>query len=119
MCERKGSAHEKRIPRGQGKIGLPGDRPQDPEKPRVAPATSLAVCVAQEETCRHRQEFTIIDEAYIPFLPPVRATLLPVSPVEHIWESIRENWFRNEVFNTMTGAENQLEKALATLEGDP
>ena len=50
------------------------------------------------------------------FLPPYSPEL---NPVEHIWENIRENWFRNEIFNSMAGVENQLEKALATLEGDP
>jgi hypothetical protein len=49
------------------------------------------------------------------FLPPYSPEL---NPVEHIWESIRENWFRNEVFNSIVGVENQLEKALAVLEGD-
>jgi len=50
------------------------------------------------------------------FLPPYSPEL---NPVEHIWEHIRENWFRNEVFNSIAGVENQLEKALAALEGDP
>ncbi len=50
------------------------------------------------------------------FLPPYSPQL---NPVEHIWESIRENWFRNEVFESIEGVEDQLEKALATLEGDP
>ena len=50
------------------------------------------------------------------FLPPYSPEL---NPVEHIWDSIRENWFRNEVFNSIEGVENQLEKALAALESDP
>ncbi len=49
--------------------------------------------------------------------------LLPYSPelnpVEHVWESVRENWFGNEVFGRMDGVENQLVKALAALENDP
>jgi transposase len=49
------------------------------------------------------------------FLPPYSPEL---NPVEHIWDNIRENWFRNEVFNSIEGVENQLEKALAALEKD-
>ena len=50
------------------------------------------------------------------FLPPYSPQL---NPVEHIWESIRENGFRNEVFNSMDGVENQLMHCLAALERDP
>jgi hypothetical protein len=39
--------------------------------------------------------------------------------VEHIWDSIRENDFRNEVFNSIEAVENQLMLSLATLEKDP
>jgi transposase len=64
----------------------------------------------------HRaKELSVPKNMALLFLPPYSPEL---NPVEHIWESIRENWFRNEVFNSMTGVENQLEKALATLEGD-
>ena len=49
------------------------------------------------------------------FLPPYSPQL---NPVEHIWESIRENGFRNEVFNSMDAVENQLMQCLAALEGD-
>lgn len=56
------------------------------------------------------------DNMALIFLPPYSPEL---NPVEHIWESIRENWFRNEVFNSIVGVENQLEKALAALESDP
>jgi transposase len=50
------------------------------------------------------------------FLPPYSPQL---NPVEHIWESIRENGFRNEVFNSIDGVENQLMQCLAALEMDP
>jgi transposase len=43
-------------------------------------------------------------------LPPYIPEL---NRVEHIRESIRENLFRNEVFNGIDGVENQPEKALA------
>lgn len=56
------------------------------------------------------------DNMALIFLPPYSPEL---NPVEHIWESIRENWFRNEVFNSIGAVENQLEKALVALEDDP
>jgi transposase len=49
------------------------------------------------------------------FLPPHSPEL---NPAEHIWENIRENWFGNEVFGSMDGVENQLVKALSSLEND-
>lgn len=49
------------------------------------------------------------------FLPPYSPEL---NPVEHIWDSIRENGFRNEVFNSMDGVENQLMHCLDDLERD-
>jgi transposase len=50
------------------------------------------------------------------FLPPYSPQL---NPVEHIWDSIRENDFRNEVFNSIEGVEEQLMRSLAALETDP
>ena len=50
------------------------------------------------------------------FLPPYSPQL---NPVEHVWESIRENGFRNEVFHSLEGVENQLVRSLVTLEQDP
>ncbi len=50
------------------------------------------------------------------FLPPYSPEL---NPVEHIWDSIRENDFRNEVFNSIEAVEDQLMRSLATLEKDP
>src|SRR5208337_4722860 len=50
------------------------------------------------------------------FLPPYSPEL---NPVEHIWDSIREDGFRNEVFNSIEGVENQLMQSLAALERDP
>ena len=50
------------------------------------------------------------------FLPPYSPQL---NPVEHIWESVKENGFRNEVFNSLDAVEEQLMKCLASLEKDP
>ena len=40
------------------------------------------------------------------------------NPAEHIREDIRENWFRNYVFNSMDAIENTLVDALVSLEND-
>ena len=49
-------------------------------------------------------------------LPPYSPEL---NPVEHLWEEIREKWFPNLVFKSITGVEDTLMDALATLEHDP
>jgi len=59
---------------------------------------------------------SVPDNMALVFLPPYSPQL---NPVEHIWEAIRENWFHNEVFNSIDAVENQLEKALVSFEGDP
>ena len=56
------------------------------------------------------------DNMALIFLPPYSPEL---NPVEHIWDSIREDGFRNEVFNSIEGVENQLMQSLAALERDP
>ncbi len=50
------------------------------------------------------------------FLPPYSPEL---NPVEHIWDSIRENDFGNAVFNSIEAVEDQLSQALAALEREP
>ncbi len=47
------------------------------------------------------------------FLPPYSPEL---NPVEHIWDSIRENDFSNAVFNSIESVEDRLARCLATLE---
>jgi len=86
----------------------------------------------QEVSDRHPEEFilmvmdgagwhkakalTVPGNMALFFLPPYSPEL---NPVEHIWDSIRENGFGNEVFNSIEGVENQLVEALAALEKDP
>lgn len=41
-----------------------------------------------------------------------------LNPVEHLWDEIREKWFRNYVFKSMTAVERKLVDALNTLEDD-
>ncbi len=50
------------------------------------------------------------------FLPPYSPEL---NPVEHVWDNIREDGFRNEVFNSIEAVEDQLSRCLAALEKDP
>jgi transposase len=49
-------------------------------------------------------------------LPPYSREL---NPVEHLWEEIREKWFPNLVFDSLTGAADRLVEALAALENNP
>jgi len=56
------------------------------------------------------------DNVALIFLPPYSPEL---NPVEHIWDSIRENSFRNAVFNSIEAVEDQLMRSLATMEKNP
>ena len=42
----------------------------------------------------------------------------PLNPVEHLWEEVREKWFANSVFASLSAVEEQLIAALKTLEED-
>jgi hypothetical protein len=42
-----------------------------------------------------------------------------LNPVEHIWDSIREKDFSNQVFNSIEGVEDQLVRSLVALERHP
>jgi transposase len=91
-------------------------------------ATSIFL---QEVSDRHPDEFILMvmdgagwhrakalkvpDNMALIFLPPYSPEL---NPVEHIWDNIREDSFRNEVFNSIEGVENQLARSLAALERD-
>ncbi|MFZ0943533.1 MAG: IS630 family transposase, partial [Syntrophobacteraceae bacterium] len=86
----------------------------------------------QEVSDRHPDEFILMvmdgagwhrakalrvpDNMALIFLPPYSPEL---NPVEHIWDSIREDGFRNEVFNSIEGVEKQLMQSLAAIERDP
>jgi transposase len=48
-------------------------------------------------------------------LPPWSPQL---NPVEHVWEEVREKWFANRVFDSLSVVEEQLMTALKTLEED-
>ena len=48
-------------------------------------------------------------------LPPWSPQL---NPVEHLWDEVREKWFANRVFDSLSAVEEQLMTALKTLEED-
>ncbi len=49
------------------------------------------------------------------FLPPYSPEL---NPVEHVWEHIRKDGFRNKAFNSIEAVEDQLMQSLESLEKD-
>ena len=86
----------------------------------------------REVSDRHRDEFVLMvmdgagwykanalkvpNNMSLIFLPLYSPEL---NPVEHIWDRIRENSSRNEVFNSIDGVENQSIRSLAPFENDP
>ena len=50
------------------------------------------------------------------FLPPYSPEL---NPAEHLWESLREDYFANHVFANLDAVESALTKGLVALEADP
>jgi transposase len=53
----------------------------------------------------------------------IRLLLLPpyspqLNPAEHLWDEIREKWFPNKIFRSLTAVEDNLEQALYQLEND-
>jgi len=65
----------------------------------------------------HRaKDLRIPDNMRLLPLPPYSPEL---NPVEHLWEEIREKWFPNLVFDSLTGVEDRLVEALAALENSP
>lgn len=53
---------------------------------------------------------------HLSWLPPYSPQL---NPTEHIWEEIREKWFPNLIFHSLTAVEDRLVEALSALEADP
>jgi transposase len=85
-----------------------------------------------EVAARHRKEriVMIVDgagwhknqELQVPynmrllFLPPYAPEL---NPVEHLWDDLREKFFHNLVFDSISAVEDQLVRALLAYENDP
>jgi 16S rRNA G966 N2-methylase RsmD len=65
----------------------------------------------------HRaKELDVPENMALIFLPPYS---LELNPVEHVWEQIRENGFRNKAFNSIEPVEDQSMQSLQDLENDP
>lgn len=64
----------------------------------------------------HRaKELCIPDNMELKALPPYSPEL---NPVENICDEIREKWFANVIFKSVTGGEDRLEDALSDLENN-
>ena len=64
----------------------------------------------------HRSGKLVIPERMrLSWLPPYSPEC---NPTEHIWEEIREKWFRNSVFASLEAVEDMLEYAVHSLESD-
>ena len=77
---------------------------------------SDAIIMFMDRAGWHRsQQLNVPENIVVEWLPPYSPEC---NPAEHIWENMRENWFRNYVFNSMDAVENTLVNALVSLEND-
>ncbi len=78
--------------------------------------SSDAIIMFMDRAGWHRsQQLHVPENIVVEWLPPYSPEC---NRAEHIWENIRENWFRNYVFNGMDAVENTLINALVSLEND-
>lgn len=75
----------------------------------------LILMVLDGASWHKSQDLRVPEDMVLICLPPHSPEL---NPAEHIWEEIREKWFDNKVFKSLTAVEDQLEEALVTLELD-
>jgi hypothetical protein len=61
-------------------------------------------------------ELEVPKNVRIAFLPPYSPQL---NPVEHVWDELREKWFKNRYFKDLEQVEEQLCKGLKDLEDNP
>jgi hypothetical protein len=72
--------------------------------PQVSEQAMSTISLRMDGAGWHKANVLKAPENMVPiFLPPYSPQL---NPVEHIWENVRENGFRNEVFNSIEGAED-------------
>jgi transposase len=65
----------------------------------------------------HRsQKLTLPDKLRTLFLPPYSPKL---NPQEHLWDELREKYFHNKAFNSLSALENTLVSGLLALENNP
>ena len=61
-------------------------------------------------------DLTIPENIVLHWLPPYSPEL---NPVEHLWDELREKWFRNKYFTSLDAVEDQLAEALKFLMEHP
>jgi hypothetical protein len=61
-------------------------------------------------------DFVLPDNLRLLFLPPYSPEL---NPQEHVWDELREKYFHNRVFESISALEDHLVEALHTLEDSP
>lgn len=77
----------------------------------------LVLLVMDGAPCHHsKTTLKIPQNIQLCFLPPYSPQL---NPTENLWDELREKFFRNTVFKTMTAVEKQLVKGLLALENNP
>ena len=59
---------------------------------------------------------TVPENIILHWLPPYSPEL---NPVEHLWDELREKWFRNRYFTSLDAVEDQLSEALKFLMEHP
>jgi transposase len=65
----------------------------------------------------HKGENLVVpDNMTLVFLPPYSPEL---NPVEQLWKALRQNWFANLLFNSMSSLENKLVDILRWVENNP
>ena len=73
----------------------------------------LVVIVLDGAPCHRSGELMIPGNIRLVTLPPYSPEL---NPAEHLWEELREKWFWNETFKSMTAVKKTLVDALISLE---
>ena len=65
----------------------------------------------------HRANDLVVPENII--LKPLPPYSPELNPAEHLWDTLRESWFGNLVFDSLDAVESQLVIGLSALERDP
>jgi transposase len=75
------------------------------------------ILMVMDDAGWHRAKaLTVPENMALIFLPPYSPEL---NPVEHVWEHIRENGFRDKAFDSIDAVEDQLMQSLQALENSP
>jgi hypothetical protein len=79
-------------------------------------ANEFIVMVADQAGWHRANDLKVPENMLMVWLPPYSPEC---NPAEHLWEEIREKWFGNDIFNSMTDVERTLMNALSILEQEP